>query len=39
MFVQLDKTALHLAAEGGHNEVIGYLLNHGVKVDDVDRVS
>ena len=32
-------TALHLAADGGHTEVIGYLIDHGAAIDVVDDVS
>lgn len=32
------ETALHLAAAGGHQDVIKLLIAHGAKVDDIDAV-
>ena len=32
-------TALHFAAAGGNNNVIFFLITHGAKVDDVNKVS
>ena len=29
-------TALHNAAEGGHNNVVAFLCSHGAGVNDVD---
>ena len=30
---------LHWAASGGHNEIVKFLLDHGVPVDEKDDVS
>jgi len=32
------QTSLHIAAEGGHDNMIGLLLNSGYHVDEIDRV-
>ena len=37
--LQNHQTALHLAAAGGHTEVVGQLLNHGADVNVQDTVS
>ena len=39
VFLQNNSTALHIAAQCGCSEVIGYLLTHGAAVDAVDDVS
>ena len=36
IFLQLNRTALHLAAGGGHNIVMTFVINHGAGIDDVD---
>ena len=39
VFLQVNSTALHSAAEGGSNNVITFLLHQGAGVDDIDKVS
>ena len=40
VFLQLNNwTALHLAAEAGHYNVVAWLLSHGARVNDGDYVS
>ena len=36
VFLQVNSTALHYAAEGGSNNVITFLLHHGAGVDDIN---
>ena len=38
-FLQDNGTALKWAAMNGRNNIINYLIDHGARVDDVDRVS
>ena len=37
--LQDDRTALHIAAAGGHSEIVGQLLDDVVDVNLQDRVS
>ena len=39
VFLQLNETALHLAADGGHYNVVTFLCNQGAVVDKIDNVS
>jgi ankyrin repeat protein len=36
--IQSGKTALHIAAQSGHLEVVQWLVNHGLEVDAEDDV-
>ena len=39
VFLQDNWTALHLAANSGHDNVVTFLFNHGAKVDATTNVS
>ena len=39
LFLQLKRTALHIAARAGHYNVVTSLIRYGADVKDVDRVS
>ena len=39
VFLQYNRTALHLAAEKGHYNIVTFLYGQGAAVDKVDDVS